>query len=200
MRFLGAEGPKRSRTPLNMSVGEGQDGAISGCPADGEDLSGVSTCGQRDLLVAPARANWKQAHSHPSWLERNDAALLQSVDELGQVRKQRSRQCLRLPTTFAAELDDDGSREERTASSVPKSASADTTIRCSAAARSKITSSSACWVRLLSATHRAGVSAWITREATAVPPGSGCHRFATPRRTRVSIGSSLACPHFGCWP
>ena len=38
----------------------------------------------------------------------------------------------------------DGYREERTASSVPKSASADTTIRCSVAARSKITSSSAC--------------------------------------------------------
>jgi integrase len=35
-------------------------------------------------------------------------------------------------------------RDERTASSVPKSASADTTIRRSTAARSKITSSSAC--------------------------------------------------------
>jgi hypothetical protein len=44
------------------------------------------------LLVAPARANRKQAHSNASWLERYDAAGLQGVDELGQVREQRSRQ------------------------------------------------------------------------------------------------------------
>ena len=75
-------------------------------PQHGRDLSSVSKCRQRDLFVARARANWKQAHSHPSWLERYDAAVLQGVDELGQVRKQRSRQCLRLPATFAAELDD----------------------------------------------------------------------------------------------
>jgi hypothetical protein len=35
------------------------------------------------LFVAPARANRKQAHSNPSWLERYDAAVLQGVHELG---------------------------------------------------------------------------------------------------------------------
>jgi hypothetical protein len=81
-------------------------GAISGSRADGEDLSSVSNRGQRHLVVASVRANRKQAHSHPSWLERYDAAVLQGVDELGQVRKQRSRQCLRLAAALAAELDD----------------------------------------------------------------------------------------------
>ena len=33
-----------------------------------------------------------------SWLERYDAAVFQGIDELGQVRSQRSRQCLRLPS------------------------------------------------------------------------------------------------------
>ena len=59
-----------------------------------------------NLLLAPARADRKQANSHPGWLERNNAAVLQGVDELRQVRKQRSRQCLRLAATLAAELDD----------------------------------------------------------------------------------------------
>src|SRR5918993_1883946 len=59
-----------------------------------------------DLLVARARANRKQAHSNPSRLERDNATVLQGVDELGQVREQRSRQCLRLTATLAAELDD----------------------------------------------------------------------------------------------
>jgi hypothetical protein len=68
------------------------------------DLSSVSV--RLDLLVAPARTNRKQAHSNASRLERYDAAVLQGVDELGQVRKQRSRQCLRFPATLAAELDD----------------------------------------------------------------------------------------------
>jgi hypothetical protein len=45
-------------------------------------------------------------HSNPSWLERYDAAVLQRVDELGQVREQRSRQCIRLPAALAAKLDD----------------------------------------------------------------------------------------------
>jgi hypothetical protein len=59
-----------------------------------------------DLLVAPVRANRKQPHSHPSWLERYDAAVLQGLHELGQVREQRSRQCVRLPAALAAKLDD----------------------------------------------------------------------------------------------
>ena len=58
------------------------------------------------LLVAPALANWKQANSNPSWLERYDAAVLQGVEELGQVREQRSGQCIRPPAAFAAKLDD----------------------------------------------------------------------------------------------
>ena len=69
-------------------------------------LSSVSKYRRLDLLVASARANRKQAHSNPSWLERYDAAVLQGVDELGQVREQRSRQCLRLPAALAAKLDD----------------------------------------------------------------------------------------------
>ena len=78
-----------------------------GCrPQYARDLSSVSKCRQLDLLGAPARANRKQAHSNPSRLERYDATVLQGVDELGQVREQRSRQCLRLPATLAAELDD----------------------------------------------------------------------------------------------
>jgi hypothetical protein len=69
------------------------------------DLSSVSKCPQLDLLVAPARANRKQAHSNPSWFKRYDAAVLQGVDELGQVCKQRSRQCVRLPAALTPELD-----------------------------------------------------------------------------------------------
>jgi hypothetical protein len=64
-------------------------------PLYARDLSIVSKCRQLDLLGAPARANRKQAHSNPRWLERYDAAVLQGVDELGQVREQRSRQCVR---------------------------------------------------------------------------------------------------------
>jgi hypothetical protein len=59
-----------------------------------------------DLLVGPARANRKQAHSNASWLERHDAAVLQGAHELGQVREQGSRQCVRLPATLAAKWDD----------------------------------------------------------------------------------------------
>jgi hypothetical protein len=69
----------------------------------GRDLSSTVRHG---LLVARARANRKQAHSNPSWLERDDATVLQGVDELGQVREQRSRQCVRLPAALAAKLDD----------------------------------------------------------------------------------------------
>jgi hypothetical protein len=54
--------------------------------------SSVSKYRRLDLLVAPARANRKQAYWNPSWLKRYDAAVLQGVDELGQVREQRSRQ------------------------------------------------------------------------------------------------------------
>jgi hypothetical protein len=50
----------------------------------------VSKCCQVELFVALARANRKQAYSNTSWLERYDAAVLQGVDELGQVFKQRS--------------------------------------------------------------------------------------------------------------
>jgi hypothetical protein len=73
----------------------------------GRDLS-VSKSRQTwpTYLFARARANRKQAHSNPSRLERDDAAVLQGVDELGQVREQRSRQCLRLTATLAPELDD----------------------------------------------------------------------------------------------
>ena len=63
---------------------------------------------------------------------------------IGQVREQRSRQCLRRPAASPRNWMTDGCCDERTASSVPKSASADTTIRCSSAACSNITSSSAC--------------------------------------------------------
>ena len=72
----------------------------------GQGLSRVSECRQLALLVAPARANWKQANSNPSWLERHDAAVPQRVNELGQVREQRSRQRVRLPAAFAAKLDE----------------------------------------------------------------------------------------------
>jgi hypothetical protein len=72
------------------------------------DLSCVSKCRQLELLVAPARANRKQAHSNPSWLERYDAAVLQGVHELGQVREQRSGECVRPPAALAAKLDDRG--------------------------------------------------------------------------------------------
>jgi len=58
------------------------------------------------LLVAGARANRKQAHSNPSRLERDDATVLQGVDELGQVREQRSGQRFRLPAALAAKLYD----------------------------------------------------------------------------------------------
>jgi hypothetical protein len=61
---------------------------------------------QLDLLVVPARANRKHAHSNPSRLERDDAAILQGVNKLGQVREQRSRQYVRLPAALAAKLDD----------------------------------------------------------------------------------------------
>src|SRR5262249_13926022 len=53
-----------------------------------------------------AAGKWKQANSNPSWLEGDDAAVLQGVPELGQVREQRSRQCVRLPAALAAKLDD----------------------------------------------------------------------------------------------
>jgi hypothetical protein len=61
-----------------------------------------------DLLVGLTWANRKQAHSNPSWFKRDDAAVLQGVDELGQVREQRSCQCVRFPAALAAKLDDGG--------------------------------------------------------------------------------------------
>ena len=70
------------------------------------DLSSVSKCRQLDLLVAPARANRQQTHSNPSWFKCYDAAVLQDVDELGQIREERSRQCIRLSAGLAAKLDD----------------------------------------------------------------------------------------------
>jgi hypothetical protein len=86
-------------------------GPAVGCDVAGSDA--VTRPEQRvevpsafDLLVAQERANRQRAHSHPSWLERCDAAVLQGVDELGQVREQRSRQCRRLAATPATKLDD----------------------------------------------------------------------------------------------
>src|SRR5262245_279794 len=66
----------------------------------------ASECRQLELLVRPVGANWKQANSNSSWLERHDAAVLQRVHQLGQVREQRSRQYVRLPAAFSAKLDD----------------------------------------------------------------------------------------------
>ena len=71
----------------------------------GQNLNRVSARRQLALLVTLARANRKQAHSHPSRLDRDDAAGLQGVDELGQVRDQRSGECIRPPAALAAKLD-----------------------------------------------------------------------------------------------
>ena len=114
--------------------------AISRTPQHGRDLSSGSKSRQGDLLVAPARDDRKQTHSNPSWLDRYDAAVLQGFDELGQVREQRSCQCLRPPATLAAKLNDRrlsrrSHREERSEISIR---------RHDVPARSKITSSSAC--------------------------------------------------------
>jgi hypothetical protein len=83
MRFFLARGSRRSTTsPSGPQIVK--TCAISGMKRQyGRDLSSVSRCRRLDLLVAPAGANRKQAHSNPSGLERYDAAVLQGVGELG---------------------------------------------------------------------------------------------------------------------
>jgi hypothetical protein len=86
----------------------------------------------------------QQAHSNSSWLECGDATVLEGIDERWQVREQGSRQCIRPSAALATKLDDRWCREDRSANNAPKSTSAETMIRCSTVARSKLTSSSAC--------------------------------------------------------
>jgi hypothetical protein len=65
----------------------------------------MSKCRELELFVTP-RANRKRPHSNASWFERYDAAVLKGVNELGQVREQRSGQSLRPPAALATKLDD----------------------------------------------------------------------------------------------
>ena len=109
-----------------------------------QNLSSVSKCRQLDLLVAPTRANGSKrtrtrAGSNVTMLPFSKASTSWGRFA-SSVRASASGFRLPSPRNWMT----DGWRDERTASNVPKSQSADTTIRCSAAARSKITSSSAC--------------------------------------------------------
>jgi hypothetical protein len=58
------------------------------------------------LLRFGARVNRKRAHANTRRLERHYASALQWIDELGQIREQRSSQCFRLAASLASKLDD----------------------------------------------------------------------------------------------
>jgi len=78
-----------------------------GCVGPRHDEPGCASSWPKDRRASSVPCQSEaSALAHPSWLERYDAAVLQGVDELGQVRKQCLRQCPGPPATLAAERDD----------------------------------------------------------------------------------------------
>ena len=106
MRFFLTRGSRRSKTSPYASESV-RTCAISGRRRNtGETWAACRSAVSLTYSSPPRGPIGSKAHSNPSWLERYDAAVLQRVDQLGQVREQRSRQCIRLPAALAAKLDD----------------------------------------------------------------------------------------------
>jgi hypothetical protein len=77
------------------------------------------------------------------WLDHGDAAIRQRIGQHRQVVQEERDLLVRAPLGTAAKRITEGLVARLDASSVPKSVSAETTIRSSSAARSKIASSEA---------------------------------------------------------
>jgi predicted RNase H-like HicB family nuclease len=117
---------------------------LDGLEAEGLPIRSQAGAGSIGARTATDR---KLADTNARRLERNDAAALQRVGKLGQVATiaRASTSGLRLPGP--RNWITDSFCRGRAASNVPKSVSADITIRSSDAARSKMTRSSARWMR-----------------------------------------------------
>lgn len=90
----------------------------------------------------PAASDWQgRIRPEPFRLDHNDAATLQSLRCGVEVREEERELLFRASLRPAPNRITDGRVDVRRASSVPKSVSADTTMRPSVAARSKISSS-----------------------------------------------------------